>query len=493
MNLSKWNSSPLVASSSSCEHNDDQAINKKIKLAFTMEVVSSDTNINDEGLAFTRSISLMTPSRLRIRQLFIVVLLVLVSAVGYQLAVIGSSSIELVPLPPSNPNNDEDVHMRYKYENKYKWKSQMQDQQDDMIGDEIMTPSAHDDNAKSEQRESLELNQFQDDGTNERWQDHDQQENVFIDSRSLDGYKDAWELLEDTDLPVFWHIPKAGGSMIKDILGACHRFCMATSSGIDDGHGEDTEIARVKIPRRPGQDPTPFVNVDTTTIEGLQRAKKLGLAQSGLADAMVTQYYYDANDLFDFNHKGRLFTLFRHPIERSVSMFTYLQYADWEPTYNPDLAKMTIEEFAQSPFVENNWITRRLTNTLNGPINKKHVEVAMDLVRRKFIVGLLDRLEESMERFEKFFGWKYTIMPTNQEICRENLLKSGANSNRKKMTKLEPDSEAYRLLASQNEYDIRLYKYIERLFDEQENFVRLITDGYRLEDATCCKCSKNPC
>lgn len=44
----------------------------------------------------------------------------------------------------------------------------------------------------------------------------------------LNGYKNVDEPYEFTDVPVFWHIPKAGGSTVKDIMGTCHRFTMAS-------------------------------------------------------------------------------------------------------------------------------------------------------------------------------------------------------------------------------------------------------------------------
>jgi hypothetical protein len=69
-----------------------------------------------------------------------------------------------------------------------------------------------------------------------------------------------------------------------------------------------------------------FVNADTTTVDGLKSAKKFGLVQSGKVDTIYTPLIYEANELFDQNHQGRLFTVFRHPIERAISMFKYLQY-----------------------------------------------------------------------------------------------------------------------------------------------------------------------
>ncbi len=55
----------------------------------------------------------------------------------------------------------------------------------------------------------------------------------------LNHFKDNWDPWERSDVPVFLHIPKAGGSTIKDLMGTCHRFVMATETGITDGHDDD--------------------------------------------------------------------------------------------------------------------------------------------------------------------------------------------------------------------------------------------------------------
>lgn len=56
----------------------------------------------------------------------------------------------------------------------------------------------------------------------------------------LSGYADSDDPLLKSDIPVFWHIPKAGGSTVKDIMGACHRFVLASEAGILEGHADDT-------------------------------------------------------------------------------------------------------------------------------------------------------------------------------------------------------------------------------------------------------------
>ncbi len=47
----------------------------------------------------------------------------------------------------------------------------------------------------------------------------------------LSGYKDVWDWkMQETDLPVFWHIPKSGGSTVKDIMGSCVSWSCALPS-----------------------------------------------------------------------------------------------------------------------------------------------------------------------------------------------------------------------------------------------------------------------
>ena len=170
-------------------------------------------------------------------------------------------------------------------------------------------------------------------------------------------------------------------------------------------------------------------------------------------------------------------------------MFYYLQIATWEPTYKPEMQSWTLEQYARSTDVENNWMTRQLSNTLGGELNDNHLRTAMEVVRRKFLVGLMKDLGASMTRFEKFFKWKYRINPVNQESCRTRLTTKGANSNApNKKEKPKRGDVVWELLAAQNVYDEQLYTYIETLFDEQEALVNGIPDDYRLKGATCCKC-----
>jgi hypothetical protein len=98
-----------------------------------------------------------------------------------------------------------------------------------------------------------------------------------------------------------------------------------------------------------------YVNVDTTNPAGISKAINLNLASSGMVEAVVTSYVYEASNIFSRDHRGRLFTVMRDPIERAVSMHGYLGKATWEETYDPAFATMSLEEYAQSSKIENNW------------------------------------------------------------------------------------------------------------------------------------------
>lgn len=304
------------------------------------------------------------------------------------------------------------------------------------------------------------------------------------DHPEFSGFKDVTDPFENTDQPTFWHIPKAGGSTVKDIMGTCYRFTQASEAGIVEGHDKDIEIAVV----RPGGE-SPFINCDASTVHGLKRCKELGLAESNLADFIASPYVYELEEIFSPKARGRLFTVFRHPVDRAVSLFYYIQIADWEPTYSPELAKLTLSEFAVSQYIENNWMVRTLTSCYAGEISEEHLTIAKDIIKRKFLVGLLSEKIETMERIEKFFKWKYRVHPENQEKCREKLLIGGSNSNAKnKQIKPKKGDEAYELIAAQNEYDIKLYEFIEEQFKAQADLFQDIPDGSRNVNASCAKC-----
>jgi len=148
-------------------------------------------------------------------------------------------------------------------------------------------------------------------------------------------------------------------------------------------------------------------------------------------------------------------------------MLNYIKFADWESTYNAEMVKMSLEEYVNSPFMEQNWLTWYLSNTMEGPLGFEHVELAKDTIRRKVRIGLLERRKNQWRDLKKFFGWKYKAWPKVQEECRVEYLKGGVNSNTHSKEKPQPSSLLYDKIVHMNMFDIMLYCYVEQLFEEQ--------------------------
>ena len=262
------------------------------------------------------------------------------------------------------------------------------------------------------------------------------------------------------DVPFFFHIPSSGGGSVKDILGRCYGLIEA-SDAASRRHGPNSPPSLEIFHADDGE---AYINVDTSTTEGIQSAKNIGLVESRLANVIFSQHLHPAATLFNENQKGQCFTMIRHPIERAVSMFHYLAVANWEPTYDPSLAYISIEMYARSKRAEHNWLVRFLSNELEGDLTDDHLAIAKEVLRQKCLVGFLHRKEESVQRFEKYFGW----VPVSQiQIdCRNRLLQWGW-SRKHSHPEVEVGSVVWDLLSKENYYDMELYHFAMTLFDEQ--------------------------
>ncbi len=216
------------------------------------------------------------------------------------------------------------------------------------------------------------------------------------------------------------------------------------------------------------------VNVDMYKPQGIEKARKLDLVASDLIDIIVSPYLYQVSTLFSSNHKGRMFAVFRDPIERAVSIHGFQEQLFMKE--HPGKTFMSLEEYAKSSKIENNWMTRFITNRMSGPLNPEDLQSAKSILMSKCLIGLLNRKEESLERFNKYFGWTpFNVDPGQAELRRQCIQKNleGAPSHRKFSSQtVEKNSNTYTLLAAQNVYDIELYLFAKELFDAQSALFR---------------------
>jgi hypothetical protein len=194
------------------------------------------------------------------------------------------------------------------------------------------------------------------------------------------------------------------------------------------------------------------VNVDTTNLPGMIRAKKMGLVPSHTADIIFTHDLRSAIQRLGFSseHQGRALALFRHPIDRLVSKFYYLQIADWESGYRPHWKNMTVLQWAQSEknYAESNYMVQMLSvNEWDVPATEKDLPVAKQILRDYVIVGLLDEVEESFRRFNIVMS-----MATGSDDKRGK--KEGMLTARCMKEMLQPSSEkGYVIDTNRNEYE----------------------------------------
>ena len=123
------------------------------------------------------------------------------------------------------------------------------------------------------------------------------------------------------DTAVFWKISYTGSNIsVQPYLSDCLNLVVANEVGasLKEQEGEILQIVQLASERR-------YLNVDTTTLSGLEQPNAKHLAQSGLADVVISPLLNAVLEIFDSNHKARIFTFIRHPVERGASIFYHLQ------------------------------------------------------------------------------------------------------------------------------------------------------------------------
>ena len=86
------------------------------------------------------------------------------------------------------------------------------------------------------------------------------------------------------------------------------------------------------------------------------------------------------------------------------------------------MEKEEVKEQSLDEFVQNsgeNWMVRMLTGCMSGSLDVIHLDAAKEILRSKFLIGLLDEKTESFRRFEEYFGWKFPS-PVSQ-TCKNNM------------------------------------------------------------------------
>jgi hypothetical protein len=143
------------------------------------------------------------------------------------------------------------------------------------------------------------------------------------------------------------------------------------------------------------------LNLDLSTPQSIALARKQKVADRGLADVFISQLSLEGSTVFSSSyHMGRAFTILRHPVKLAASLFYYRRIATWEPTYRPEYNNITLHEYVETNGYYDNWMVRMLSNAKIGGLNDSHLELAKQILKEKFVIGISDHLEESMRMFQ---------------------------------------------------------------------------------------------
>lgn len=274
--------------------------------------------------------------------------------------------------------------------------------------------------------------------------------NIALSSSIAQNLADSSRRRTKMDTPLLWLIPKSGGNAVKKVMSQCFNMVEASDMGMGYDH---EETLRVYLSQETGNK---FVNVDMSSIDGVSRAKRLQLIESRLADVIISPNLYTVVEIFSLTYPGKAFALFRHPMDTAISMYKS----------NSISSSISMEQFFEDgSLVDDNWMTRQLSNKLEGPLNEFDLKRAKETIRRKFIVGLVDQATESVKRFKEYFGWTSTQFSQPQV----NTCMAKVTQLKVSMDKIEENSRLWNLVMRHNQYDMPLFLYVQRLFVEQSN------------------------
>ncbi len=258
---------------------------------------------------------------------------------------------------------------------------------------------------------------------------------------------------EGRDIPVFWRIPRSASSIMENVIVNCYHLSLASALGTRQGHDQDQSLGIVAVGN------AKYVNVDMSNPAGIQRASAMHLGAYDMVDAISTPFLYETASIFqDVPNSGKCFTLLRHPVDRAVSLYHHYQSEDSNPN-TLQYKGLSIDEFAEQT-TESNWMVRFLTNKRAGALSWHDLEAAKEMFGRKCLVGLVEKAEESIRRFERYFGWG----DSNYNACVGERL---ANSDKRNQHDSFEGTNAWEVLRKKNEYDVLLYEYAKNLYTQQ--------------------------
>jgi hypothetical protein len=127
------------------------------------------------------------------------------------------------------------------------------------------------------------------------------------------------------------------------------------------------------------------------------------------------------------------------------------------------LSTKTLQEYAESDFCDDNWLTRTLVNKPDGKLSTKDINLAKAILRRKAIIGLYSDLANSISHFTDVFGWD---APPSID-CANDLISRAYAREQEGFPELDTDEPAFEVIQNKNKFDLELYNFAVQLRYQQ--------------------------
>ena len=181
-------------------------------------------------------------------------------------------------------------------------------------------------------------------------------------------------------------------------------------------------------------------------------------------------YFAQAADVFNPQHRARMFTILRHPVDTAISEFYYLQDATWEVNYAPETKDWTVQQYAESRLSNKNFVVRQLVNKPSGLLYESDLDLAKEILREKFVIGLMNEMDESVRRFDLYFDFDKsdeTNRCVDEVLHPDRSSSTGGGTNSHPHPNILEGTPEWEAIAQNNYFDIQLYEFAVGLFEEQ--------------------------
>lgn len=116
---------------------------------------------------------------------------------------------------------------------------------------------------------------------------------------------------------------------------------------------------------------------------------------------------------------------------------------------------------------------------VNDTATNADLQVAMRTIKKRFIVGLTDQMEESVHRFNVVMGINNDedLEDVTNRQCIEHFVHYSVaakkHSENPKHHKVEEGSATWNAIVKRNALDVRLYEFVVKLFEEQRDIIEM--------------------